>query len=141
MLQNASVYGYLVCAKRIPISNRFSMEGTCKSTNHDWRYIAITLIDHVQNVLSSCFRHRWSQEYASSYAGTFILTRTICPPRDIGAVPVAGIIAEFENRSGVWGQTAPTRVWAAPTALRLGLVLSPEREGGGDLPHAVGAPR
>jgi hypothetical protein len=48
------------------------------------------------------------------------------PPRDIGAVPAAGIIAEFEDRSGVWGQTAPTRVWAAPTVLRLGLVLSPE---------------
>ncbi len=31
-----------------------------------------------------------------------------------------------KNPSGVWGQTAPTRVWAAPTVLRLGLILSPE---------------
>lgn len=43
-----------------------------------------------------------------------------CQTRLIPAPP------NLKSPSGVWGQTAPTRVWAAPNVLRLGLVLSPE---------------
>jgi hypothetical protein len=60
--------------------------------------------------------------------------------RDIGAVAAACITAELENPSGVWGQTAPTRVWAAPTVLRLGLVLSPESGRGAATPRTRWVP-
>lgn len=60
--------------------------------------------------------------------------------RDIGAVAAACTTEDLKNPSGVWGQTAPTRVWAAPTVLRLGLVLSPESgRGEATYPRAVGA--
>ena len=59
--------------------------------------------------------------------------------RDTGAV-AAACTTELENPSGVWGQTAPTRVWAAPTVLRLGLVLSPESGRGAATPRTRRVP-
>lgn len=45
--------------------------------------------------------------------------------RDIGAV-AAACATEVEKPLGGLGADSPQRVWAGPTVLRLGLVLSPE---------------